>query len=299
MLAKQTKVKLKYTSQINFNCDSRKDLMKKIYLNTILVLSLLVSYCASADTSSVLGVLRSDEDFNYSDFYQIKEDPRLQFINLLVFDHINEKFPLPAIPYNRDTHFGGWLRDNTGGTCLNTRGKVLVRDSASSVSYSPNGCTVEGGHWDDPYTALIYTSAKDIQIDHVVALKNAYMTGAHEWDFKKRCLYANYLGNEFHLLSVNGKENLKKSDSSPSAYVPPNKTYTCQFIKVWLNIKLIWTLRETPKEREAIIKIATENNCNPQDFIISAVNLKEQRNFMADNANLCATSTTFLQNFSE
>lgn len=266
--------------------------MKKFFLAVIL----LVSYSASAN-SSLVSILKSDEDFNYPDYYQVKEDPRLQNINLLVFEHFSEKFPLPAVPYNRDAQFGGWLRDSTSGTCLNTRGIVLVRDSASDVTYTPNGCTVNSGNWNDPYTARLHTSAKDIQIDHVVALKNAYMTGAHEWDFKKRCLYANFLGNDFHLLSVNGKENLKKSDSSPSGYVPPNKAFTCQFIKDWLNIKSIWSLRLTPKEADAIIKIAGDNQCDPQGFVITAAALKEQRDYMSEHADLCASHEATLEKF--
>ena len=253
--------------------------------------------CPVFADSSLVQLLKSDEDFNYPDYYQIKEDPRLQVINMLVFDHIPEKFPMPAVPYNRDAHFGGWLRDSTNSTCLNTRGKVLVRDSVTNVTYTPNGCTVDTGAWADPYTARMHTSSKDIQIDHVVALKNAYMTGAHEWDFKKRCLYGNFLGNPFHLLSVNGKENLKKSDSTPSGYVPPNKAYTCEFIKNWLNIKLIWSLRATPKEQSAIMTIVNDNQCDPRGFIVTAANLKVQRDYIVDNANLCNSTTTALEKF--
>lgn len=254
-------------------------------------------FYGESDVLAPINILKSDEDFNYSYYYQIKEDLSSHNINLLNFVKYDEKFPLPAIPYNRDVHFGGWLRDTTETSCLNTRGKVLLRYSVTDVTYAPNGCTIESGLWDDPYTAKKHISAKDIQIDHVVALKNAYMTGAYSWDFKKRCLYANYLGNEFHLLAVNGKENLKKSDHTPSGYIPPNKSYTCQFIKQWLNIKLIWSLRVTPKEALAINKIADENNCNPQNFVISTEELSEQRDFMLVHANLCDATSGSIESF--
>ncbi len=246
---------------------------------------------------NLLNLEQSGENFNYTEYYSIKEDPRFQNFNLLALDLHNEKFPLPSDPYNRNKHFGGWLRDEGSAGCLNTRGKVLVRDSADSVSYISNGCTVEAGLWNDPYSAQALKLAKDIQIDHVVALKNAYMTGAFEWDFKKRCLYANYMGNNFHLLSVSGKENLKKSDLTPNGYVPPNKAYSCQYIKQWLNVKLIWTLRITPQEAVAINKIASDSNCDPQMFVITSQELKEQRDFMANNANLCSVSPNSLEKF--
>lgn len=231
--------------------------------------------------------LQSNETFQYPDYYQVKEDPRLQNINLLVLQHIENQFPYPDVPYNRKNQFGTWIQDNTDGTCLNTRGKVLVRDSKSGVTYRPSGCSVQSGDWDDPYSGKHFSSASDIQIDHFVPLKNAYMTGGFEWDRNKRCLYANYMGNKFHLLSVNGKENLRKSDSSPSQYMPSNRTYACTYLKQWLEVKTIWALRITPKEAEAIQAKVKSNNCDKADFVIANREIQDQRRYMQDNADLC------------
>lgn len=265
-----------------------------VIMKRFIVLAVLL---LTAPTYAQLSALKSDEDFIYSNYYKVRVDPRAEIVDLLHFETIEETFPLPAEPYKRDVHFGGWLRDNTADSCLNTRAKVLVRDSVTPVTFSANHCTVTKGTWDDPYTARPHLNAHDIQIDHLVALKNAYMTGAFEWNFAKRCLYANYMGNKFHLLSVDGPENLKKSDHSPSAYVPPNKNYTCQFVKNWLNIKTIWSLRITPKEGDAIQNIVEANNCNPADFVISMQSLNEQQRFMTDHADLCATVGLKLENF--
>lgn len=266
-----------------------KCFMKSVVATTALIFSLQVH--------AQFSILKSDEDFVYSNYYKIKVDPAAEKIDLLSFENIGERFPLPVEPYKRDQHFGGWLRDDTPTSCLNTRAKVLIRDSKVPPTFTPNGCTVQTGHWDDPYTARLHTAAKDIQIDHVVALKNAYMTGAHEWNFAKRCLYANYMGNRFHLLSVNGPANLKKSDHSPSGYVPPNKQFTCEFIKTWLNIKLIWSLRITPQEGDAIQRIATENNCSRETFMVPTSALAEQLQYQQDHADLCTTPTSTLQAF--
>lgn len=252
---------------------------------------------AQSLSSIQLGIFKSDEDFVYSNYFKVRVDPRAQTIDLLNFENIQETFPLPTEPYKRDVHFGGWLRDNRADSCLNTRGKVLVRDSVTTPTFSANGCTVQKGTWNDPYTGRPHLTASSIQIDHLVALKNAYMTGAHEWNFAKRCLYANYMGNQFHLLSVDGPENLKKSDHTPHAYVPPNKTYTCQFVKNWLNVKLIWSLRITPQEGNAIQNIVETNNCNPQDFVVSMQSLNEQQRYMADHADLCSTAGLQLEAF--
>lgn len=232
--------------------------------------------------------LQGDDSFRYPDYYQVKEDPRLQNVNLLVLNHVESEFPYPKTPYNRKAQFGTWIKDRTDGTCMDTRGKVLVRDSKSTVTYRPNGCTVASGDWDDPYSGKHFDSASDIQIDHFVPLKNAYMTGGFEWDQRKRCLYANYLGNQFHLLSVSGRENLKKSDSSPSQYMPSNRQYACVYLKQWLEVKVIWGLRITPKEAAAIQARVNDNECDKTEFVVSSNFLKDQRRYMTDNADLCA-----------
>ncbi len=232
--------------------------------------------------------LQGDDSFRYSDYYQVKEDPRLQNINLLVLSHIQADFPYPSTPYNRKAQFGAWIKDRTDGTCMDTRGKVLVRDSKSNVTYRPNGCTVASGDWDDPYSGKQFSSAADIQIDHFVPLKNAYMTGGFEWNQRKRCLYANYMGNAFHLISVSGRENLKKSDSTPSQYMPSNREYACLYLKQWLQVKVIWELRVTPKEASAIQARVNDNNCDKSDFVVPSESIKDQRRYMSDNADLCA-----------
>jgi hypothetical protein len=263
----------------------------------------LLVFLITTQALAQLSILKSDEDFNYDNFYRIRmhnltESASVgnQTINLLDFEAVSEKLPQPAVPYNRDTHFGGWLVESNAG-CLNTRAKVLVRDSLSNVTYSSTGCTVATGQWDDPYTARMHTQARDIQIDHLVALKNAYMTGAHEWSFEKRCLYANYMGNKFHLLSVNGPENMKKSDHTPEGYTPPNRRYTCQFVKNWLNIKAIWNLRITPREGQAIQKIVRDSKCDSNLFKVPYEHFEEQDRFISDNANLCSRTSASFSSF--
>lgn len=206
-------------------------------------------------------------------------------INLAAFAKVNANFPLPAKDYDRDSQFGEWIRP-IKSSCLNTRGVVLQRDSSVGVSTNSN-CTVTAGQWYDPYTNKNYTDADDIQIDHVVALKNAYMTGAHAWTDAKRCLYANYLGNDFHLLSVNGPENMRKSDKSPLEWTPPNKSFICDYLRHWLEIKFIWELKLTPREVAAIENQLKENQCSTEDMTVSAAEIQANRRYMEANKNLC------------
>lgn len=234
--------------------------------------------------STSMNPVKAAEDF-FNQATQVSQEIRLQVISLLKFDHHAEEYGNVGEPYNRKNHFGGWLRDKTDGTCLNTRGKVLVRDSKTPAEIS--NCLVSRGEWDEPYKGQVETRAQDIQIDHFVPLKNAYVSGAWRWNFAKRCLYANFLGNDFHLLSVDGHENMSKSDNTPELYMPPNEAYRCQYLQQWLKVKLIWNLGLTPPEKSAVESLIQQNHCDLSRFTYTVKDLEDQRRFMADHANLC------------
>jgi hypothetical protein len=180
-------------------------------------------------------------------------------------------------PYNRSKHFGSWVSAEPGQSCKNTRAKILSSRSEVPVEMAPNGCTVRRGKWYDPYSNRYYTEASQIEIDHVVPLKNAYINGAHAWSKQKRCVYGNYLGNEFHLLAVQSSENSSKSDRTPERYVPPNRAYTCEYLKHWLQIKLYWRLTLTPSEKTRIVELLKENSCNLDEMTYSASEMAEQQ----------------------
>lgn len=218
-----------------------------------------------------------------SDFQSLKE----RVYSLIDFDHHDEQYGNVIEPYNRKKHFGGWIVDHRDGGCLNTRGKILIRDSSVEVTLSNNGCTVISGHWTDPYEGRDYTEARDIQIDHFVPLKNAYISGADKWSPNKRCLYANFMGNNFHLLAVAGTENNRKSDKTPEGYMPPDKGYQCQYLAQWLKVKFIWSLELAPPEKEAVVEFIQANHCELSQMTFSEQELNEQRRFMADHIDLC------------
>lgn len=244
---------------------------------------------------SVSSQATSAEDFHYDHYYTIHEDfpnqtpdelsKNRETIKLYQFDQKNETLPYPTDKYSRAKHFGAWIKPDSS-TCLNTRGLVLKRES-SIETQNGGACTIRTGQWHDPYTDQDFQSASDIQIDHLVPLKNAYMTGAFEWDSKKRCLYANFLGNRFHLVPVSGVQNEEKGDRSPAEYMPPNTNYQCEYLRNWLEIKLIWSLRLTPFEVDGLKKEIAQNNCSTQDLSVSVADVQNQRKFIEEHADLC------------
>ncbi len=210
--------------------------------------------------------------------------------SLLQWKSLTRPEVLMVESYDRVHHFGRWVHDRRDGYCLNTRAKVLVRDAIGAVVFEKeNPCSVQSGEWNDPYANKILRDARlEVQIDHMVPLKNAYVSGAYKWNYKQRCLYGNYLGENFHLISVDGTENTRKSSAGPDGYMPPNKEYRCTYLKNWLMIKTLWGLEMTVSEAQAIKDAVVSENCDLATFHISVAEIKIQQKFAAENADLCA-----------
>jgi hypothetical protein len=100
-------------------------------------------------------------------------------------------------------------------------------------------------------------------------------------------MYANFEFNDFHLLSVNGGENMSKGDGAPDRYIPSNDEYVCEYLENWLKIKLIWRLALVPPEAAAIRQLITEYNCGTDSFILDEDELQEQREAIADATKAC------------
>lgn len=212
--------------------------------------------------------------------------------NLLNWSEHDVIPPKPTEKYVRLKHFGSWIKGSNGNTCFDTRGLILARDSKTQVEVSKtNHCRVAKGTWVDPYTNNQLDNAKDIQIDHVVPLKEAYVSGAYKWTWKKRCAYANFTANTHHLIAVDGKANMQKSDSGPDRWMPPNNKFTCEYIRDWLRVKAIWKLMMSESEVNAISQIIKKNNCDTSSFKMTESELKNQRDKAVKLADLCPSAT--------
>jgi hypothetical protein len=150
--------------------------------------------------------------------------------------------------YNRARDYGGWLRMNAPyNRCFNVRDQVLADESVKSKFkfHEPeNGwhCKITAGSWKEPYTARHVTNPKELDIDHLVPLKEAHQSGAHAWPKEKRKEYANYLRDPDHLLAVDAGENRSKGDKDPPNYMPPNPAYRCSYLQKWIAVKRRWEL---------------------------------------------------------
>ena len=139
--------------------------------------------------------------------------------------------------YNRED-WGNWIDEDGDG--LNTRHEVLAEESLIKPVISNN--KVVSGKWFDKYTGKYFTNPSDLDIDHLVPLKNAYISGASNWSKKKKSRYYNYLKSDNHLIAVSKSANRNKSDKSPVDWLPANEEYQCEYVREWFKIKTVWGL---------------------------------------------------------
>ena len=136
--------------------------------------------------------------------------------------------------------FEHW-RDIDGDGC-DSREQVLKRDSVTLPQVDPYSCKVITGDWVSPYDGARWSDPTDIDIDHVVALKEAWDSGAWAWSSATRKAYANDTSDKRTLLAVTDNVNQRKSDKDPSNWTPPLKSYLCTYLGNWISVKARWNL---------------------------------------------------------
>ena len=145
--------------------------------------------------------------------------------------------------------------DTISGTC-NTRETVLKRDGSSVVVNS--SCAAVSGRWYSPYDGATWTAASDLDIDHVVPLKNAWESGAWAWTTRTRESFANDLSDP-QLIAVTDNVNQAKGDKSPDAWKPPLPGFSCTYARMWVRVKYVWALTVTAAEKSALTSML--NTC--------------------------------------
>ena len=118
--------------------------------------------------------------------------------------------------------FKHWT-DANGNGC-DTREEVLIAESQSKPQVDAYGCKVIEGDWLSPYDNVMHTNPSDLDIDHMVPLKEAWDSGAWNWTAAQRQTFANDLSDPRALIAVTAGQNRSKSDRDPSNWIPPQKS---------------------------------------------------------------------------
>lgn len=158
----------------------------------------------------------------------------------------------PKSGYQRKNFGDGWQKDSSG---CDTRNKILKRDLTDTTENSK--CQILTGTLNDPYTGKkINFSRKEnpeaVQIDHVVALSDAWQKGAAYWSFERRVEFAN---DPLNLLASEGEANQIKGDADAATWLPSNKSFRCQYVQRQISIKKKYSLWVTAAEKSAMLGI--------------------------------------------
>lgn len=153
-----------------------------------------------------------------------------------------------------------------------TRQDVLVRQAqqvSTAVIRSHGGTCREAisGTWLDPYTGqtLTFTNLKDssqaqgLQVDHVVSLYNAWVSGARDWTDAERIAFANDLAAP-ELRAVAGEVNFAKDHAGAEAWAPsPGRpAQRCDYARAYVAVKAAYRLRVTGAERDALAALLAD-----------------------------------------
>ncbi|MGJ0118766.1 GmrSD restriction endonuclease domain-containing protein [Williamsia sp. MIQD14] len=183
---------------------------------------------------------------------------------LTQLDGLAVKGRAPKTGYSR-TQFGqAWSDDvdvDGGRNGCDTRNDILRRDlTGITVRPGTRGCVVLTGTLADPYTgtSVAFTrgaqTSDAVQIDHVVALSDAWQKGAQQLSPEKRRDLANDPRN---LQATDGPTNQRKGDGDAATWLPPARAFRCTYVSRQVQVKSLYGLWVTQAEKDAITRVLT------------------------------------------
>lgn len=154
--------------------------------------------------------------------------------------------------YDREKFGKGWVKDARG---CRTRHVILERDLTDIQLAHP--CKVASGVLHDPYSGKTITfvagpdTSDDVQIDHIVALRDAWGTGAQNLDKERRINFAN---DPLNLIAVDGDTNNTKGHKNAAAWLPPNQAFRCHYVARQIAVKARYRLWVSQPEHDALTR---------------------------------------------
>lgn len=180
--------------------------------------------------------------------------PAGQTLAIQALGRLAVKNSVSQTDYDRDYFGSGWANANG----CDTRNRILQRDLDAEILDADNCTVLSGTLKRDPYTGkqIVFTrgpgTSNAVQIEHIVALSDAWQKGADILTSGKRLEFAN---DPLNLLAVDGPTNMQKSDSDAAEWLPPEKNYHCRYIARQIAVKVKYTLWVTPAEQAAMKRV--------------------------------------------
>ena len=165
----------------------------------------------------------------------------------------------PKTGYDRALFGQAWADVDRNG--CDTRNDTLKRDLTGITYTNSVPCKVQSGTLADPYTGTSISflrgtaTSSAVQIDHVVALSDAWQKGAQQLTVEQRTAFAN---DPLNLQSTNGPTNMQKGDGDAATWLPPNKGFRCEYVARQISVKATYSLWVTQAEHDAMARILAD-----------------------------------------
>ncbi|HYH77621.1 MAG TPA: DUF1524 domain-containing protein [Arthrobacter sp.] len=165
----------------------------------------------------------------------------------------------PKTGYDRALFGQAWADVDRNG--CDTRNDTLKRDLTGITYTNSVPCKVQTGTLADPYTGTTISflrgtaTSSAVQIDHVVALSDAWQKGAQQLTVEQRTAFAN---DPLNLQATNGPTNMQKGDGDAATWLPPNKGFRCEYVARQISVKATYSLWVTQAEHDAMARILAD-----------------------------------------
>jgi hypothetical protein len=159
-------------------------------------------------------------------------------------------------------------RIDANGDCQDTRHEVLISESRVPVRLTSSRCTVASGKWISPWDNRTWTKPLDVDVDHHVALAEAWGSGARSWSSTDRRRYANDLYGPA-LNAITDNLNSSKGARDPAQWLPPVASTRCTYAIWWVQVKYRWRLSMDSAERAKLSSILS-GSCGSRTVTIPA-----------------------------
>ncbi|MFF8469087.1 GmrSD restriction endonuclease domain-containing protein [Streptomyces griseus] len=155
--------------------------------------------------------------------------------------------------------FRHWNAGEDATDGCDTRAEVLLSEAVAAPTVG-SGCGLTGGRWTSHLDGQEVTGAGSLDVAHLVALGEAWDSGASAWTERRREAYANDQGADASLAAVTARINRRKADKDPADWMPPSPDVQCRYTGEWVSTKLRWQLTVDDRELEAL-KVYAEGPC--------------------------------------
>ena len=175
-----------------------------------------------------------------------------------VLNKLGVKGRAPKTGYARDQFYDDWPKENG----CNLRQRILKRDFGETAVLDSDNCTVISGKYYEPYNGEFVEFSKrsdiskNVQIDHIVALSDAWQKGAQ---YKSKDVRFQIATDPLNLVAADASANMQKSDGDAATWLPKNKSFRCQYVARQISVKYKYELWVTESEKDAMSRVLS--NC--------------------------------------